>query len=222
MLTVYHRSILLYTALGKSVWFSGGISLLGALLILSASLSTPQFRGNVIALLGALFFTVYLFLVEHDSQQEGHQFWAVVGIEHLCIALWMTLFSLLFGDWQHFHPLLSKDIAVVVYIGLACTFFPVILTHFAHRYIEPLETAFISLLEPLWGVMIAHLYLGEVVPFSMYFGGGLIMSGTLLHVWSSSGLVVFRSKVKYPGPRKKDPQSIVSKCNALSSHSRIS
>jgi drug/metabolite transporter (DMT)-like permease len=93
--TVFGRS------LGKSIWTACLLSLIGVFLILRTSLSGLQLRGDIIALLGALLFTVYLFLVDQDAQQEGKQFWAILGVEHLCFALWMILFSLLFGDWQH-------------------------------------------------------------------------------------------------------------------------
>ncbi len=175
-------------SLTKSIWAACLLSLLGVLLILHASLSGGELRGDIIALLGALLFTVYLFLVDQDAQQEGRQFWAILGIEHLSFALWMMFFSLLFGDWQHFHPVLSHDIPVVLYVSLVCTFLPVILTHFAHRSIDPLETGFISILEPLWGAIIAHMYLGEVVSLPMYIGGGLIILGTIVHLVGGGNL----------------------------------
>ncbi len=178
-------------SLAKSIWVACLLSLLGVLLILHASLSGLELRGDIIALLGALLFTVYLFLVDQDAQQEGGQFWAILGIEHLSFALWMMLFSLLFGDWQHFHPVLSHDIPVILYVSLICTFLPVILTHFAHRHIDPLETGFISVLEPLWGAIIAHMYLGEVVSLPMYLGGGLIISGTIVHLIGGGNLPQF-------------------------------
>lgn len=143
MATVFRRS------LGKPVWVACGLSFVGILLIFQGSLSEAELRGDVIALIGALLFTVYLFLVEQDAQHKEQPFWALLGIEHLSLALWMTLFSLLFGDWQHFHPVLAHDIPVVLYVALACTFLPVILTHFAHRFLDPLETGFIAILEPL-------------------------------------------------------------------------
>ena len=55
------------------------------------------------------------------------------------------------------------------------------------RYIPPLEVAFISILEPIWGIIIAHLYLEEVVPHFLYLGGALILAAALLHIWSTAG-----------------------------------
>jgi drug/metabolite transporter (DMT)-like permease len=174
MATVFRRS------LGKAVWIAGGLSGVGILLMFRGSLNGTELRGEVIALLGALLFTVYLFLVEQDAHHQDQPFWALLGVEHLSFALWMTLFALLFGDWHHFHPVLAHDLPVVLYVALACTFLPVVLTHFAHRFLDPLETGFISILEPLWGILIAHLALGEVVPLSMYIGDGFILMGAVV------------------------------------------
>jgi drug/metabolite transporter (DMT)-like permease len=182
-------------SLAKSIWAACLLSLLGVLVLLHASLSSGELRGDVIALLGALLFTVYLFLVDQDAQQEGEHFWASVGIEHLSFALWMVLFALLFGDWQHFHPVLSHDIPVILYVSLACTFLPVILTHVAQRHLDPLETSFISILEPLWGVLIAHLSLGDVISLPMSIGGGLILCGTLIHLIAGGNSAPFFQRI---------------------------
>jgi hypothetical protein len=43
----------------------------------------------------------------------------------------------------------------------------------------------------LWGVLIAHLWLGEVVPLSMSVGGGLIILGTFIHLIGAGDLPHF-------------------------------
>ena len=146
-------------------------------------------------MLGALLFTVYLFLVDQDAQQEGKQFWAILGIEHLSFALWMMLFSLLFGDWQHFHPVLSHDIPVILYVALDLYISSGHPDALCAPLIDPLETGFISVLEPLWGAIIAHMYLGEVVSLPMYIGGGLIISGTIVHLIGGGNLPQFYQMV---------------------------
>jgi drug/metabolite transporter (DMT)-like permease len=47
--------------------------------------------------------------------------------------------------------------------------------------------AFLSILEPIWGIILAHLYLEEVVPHTIYLGGALILAAAFLHLWSTSG-----------------------------------
>ena len=188
-------AMVLRRSLGKAVWIAGGLSGVGILLMFRGSLSGAELRGEVIALLGALLFTIYLFLVEQDAQHQDQPFWALLGVEHLSFALWITLFALLFGDWHRFHPVLAHDLPVVLYVALACTFLPVVLTHFALRFLDPLETGFLSILEPLWGILIAHLVLGEVVPLSMYIGGGFILTGAVVQQAATSEALAVAQRV---------------------------
>ena len=172
----------------KATWMACVTSLGGTCIILAVGGSSLVIRGNIIAFLGAIFFTTYFFFVDHDHQKhDGSGMWSVIGIEHITIVLWLALITLLFGNWQHIHPELPKDVAVIIYVGGICTFLPIVLINFMQRYIPPLEVAFISILEPIWGIIIAHLYLEEVVPHSLYLGGALILAAALLHIWSTAG-----------------------------------
>jgi len=73
--------------------------------------SVGGWRGSVIAFLGGLFFTVYVFLSDSDGQNEGkHAHWPLFGIELLTMALWGNLVVLLFGDWSAVRPALPLRI----------------------------------------------------------------------------------------------------------------
>lgn len=178
--------------LTEGVWIAGTLSLLGVIILLLTAGGGIELRGDLIALLGALFFTVYLFLVDFDRNWHTDQpenkgaFWLVLGMEHLTTAFWMAFIALLFGDWQYFHPIWPKDIEIFIYTGVATTFVPVVLSMYMQRYIDPLEAAFISTLEPIFGVLIAYLYLSETLPVSSYIGGGLVVAGAIFHTWSSA------------------------------------
>jgi drug/metabolite transporter (DMT)-like permease len=185
--------IVLRRRISWPVWVAGICALLGTLIILLMSGGRLELRGNLIAFLGAILFTVYIFLVDYDRQGHSAErgkniFWLVLGIEQLTMASWITLVALLFGDWQHTHPVFPKDLEVIVYIAAATTFVPLVLATFMQKYIEPLEVAFISILEPVWGALIAHLYLGEIPPLPVYLGGCLVIAGSLFHTLNTSGI----------------------------------
>src|SRR5579862_43682 len=186
--------VILRRPFGKSVWVAGGISFAGMLVILVASGGGLEFRGDLIALLGALFFTTYIFLVDHarqeqDTQQGEHQFWLILGVENLTVAFWMMLVALLFGNWQHFHPIFPKDAIVITYAGTATAFIPVVISIFMQKHIEPLEISFIATLEPVWGTIIAYLYIGEIVSLPVYIGGALVIAGAIIHALGTSGTI---------------------------------
>jgi hypothetical protein len=97
----------------------------------------------------------------------------------------MTLIALLFGDWQQFNPIFPKDIEILLYISLGTSFVPFVISIFMQKYIEPLEVAFISILEPIWGSLIAYVYLGENASLPVYIAGVFVIAGAIFHTWST-------------------------------------
>ncbi len=165
----------------KSAWFAGLLSVAGVALLVFNS-SEGGWRGSLIAFLGGLFFTVYVFLSDSEVQSEGkHAHWPLFGIELLTMALWGNLVVLLFGDWHAVHPSLPKDIWVVLYVAGACTFVPTLIAAAMQRYITPVTVSFIYILEPVLGAFVAAYYLHEMLPLAGYIGGLLVVVGAVTH-----------------------------------------
>ena len=155
-------------------WAAGAISLGGAALLIFSS-SMGNMRGTLIAFLGGLFYTCYVFLCDHEQKDEKAA-WPLFGIELLTTAIWANLVALLFGDWQAVHPILPRDIWVVLYVSTACTFVPTLISVLLQKYISPVTVSFIYILEPVLGALIANIYLHEVLPIQGYIGGGLVVA----------------------------------------------
>lgn len=164
-------------------WLAGVISLGGAaLLIFSSSMGT--LRGTLIAFLGGLFYTFYVFLCDRE-QKNRQEAWPLFGVELLSTAVWSCLVVLLFGNWEAVHPILPKDIWIVLYVSLACTFVPTLISVLLQKYISPVTVSFIYILEPILGACIAYIYLHEVLPIQGYVGGGLVVLGALVNSWGT-------------------------------------
>lgn len=171
--------------ISKATWGAGLISLGGAfLLILNSSMGGV--RGSLIAFIGGLFCTFYVFLADHEQRGKTAH-WSLFGIQLLTMAVWANLLALLFGDWQAVHPSLPKDIWVILYISLGTTCLPTLVTVLLQRHIPPLTVSFIYILEPVLGAIFANFYLRELLPFNGYLGGALIVVGALIHTWGASG-----------------------------------
>jgi drug/metabolite transporter (DMT)-like permease len=166
----------------KATWFAGLLSVVGtALLIMNSQVGGA--RGSLIAFLGGLFFTGYVFLSEHEQKGQAEE-WPLFGIELLTMAVWASLVVLLFGDWQSFHPALPKDVWVILYVAGACTFLPTLITVLMQKYVSAVTISFIYILEPILGAIVANMYLHEALPLDGYIGGGLIVVGAIIHTWS--------------------------------------
>lgn len=168
----------------KVTWLAGVIAVIGTVLLIGY---TPMggWRGTLIAFLGGVFFTWYVFLSDHE-QKEHLAPWPLFGVELLTMAVWATLIALLFGNWQAVHPVFPKDALIILYIAGATTFLPVLITVLMQKYISPVTVSFIYILEPVLGAIIANFYLHEVLPVQGYIGGSLVVVGTIINTWGVS------------------------------------
>lgn len=171
--------------LTRRTWLAGALSVGGAAILIFSS-SMGNFRGTLIAFLGGLFYTGYVFLSDHEQKNEQAH-WPLFGVELLTTAVWANLVALLFGDWQAVHPALPKDIVVVLYVAFACTFLSTLITVLLQKHISPVTVSFIYILEPVLGALMANLYLGEVLSVQGYMGGALVVLGSIVSIWSSIG-----------------------------------
>jgi len=169
----------------KATWVAGLLSVIGTVLLIFNS-SLGGMRGMLIAFLGGLFFTGYVFLSDYEQKEERTP-WALFGIELLTMAVWANLVVLLFGDWSNLHPDLPKDGLVIVYVAVACTFLPTLITVLMQKYTSPITISFIYIMEPIFGAIVAMFYLHEVLPLAGYVGGGLVVVGAIVHTWGSAG-----------------------------------
>ncbi|GHO59540.1 DMT family transporter [Ktedonobacter robiniae] len=169
--------------LHKATWFAGLVSACGALLLI---LNSPigGLRGALIAFIGGLFCTFYVFLADHE--QRGKAYLPLFGIQLLTMAIWGNFIALLFGNWQDVHPLLPNDLWSVLYIAFGTTCLPTLITVRLQNYISPITVSFIYILEPVLGAAFANYYLHEVLPLDGYLGGVLIVAGALINTWGSA------------------------------------
>ncbi|HEY7418370.1 MAG TPA: DMT family transporter [Ktedonobacteraceae bacterium] len=193
--------LILRQAIGKMTWFAGGISVVGAVLLISNS-PMGGVRGALIAFIGGLFCTFYVFLADHEQRDQGTR-WPLLGFELLTMALWAGMIALLFGDWQAVHPALMQDSFSVLYIAFGTTFLPILITVLLQNYIKPLTVSFIYILEPVLGAIVAYIYLHEMLPLYGYVGGGLVVLGATLNTWSSAqqaaGRLPWRQRLAHIG-----------------------
>lgn len=183
LLAVIFTWVFLRQPIAKVTWFAGLVSVTGAILLM-ANADMGGLRGNLIALIGGLFCTIYIFLADHE-QKHPVSYWPLLAIELLTMALWGNLIALLFGDWNMANFVLPKDGFVLLYIGWGTVFLPTLITVLLQKHISPVTVSFITILEPILGAIVAHLYLHEVLPLDGYIGGGMIVAGVLIHTWGS-------------------------------------
>ena len=152
------------------------------LMTTSTTISLDEWRGTLLAFLGSVTYTGYIFLFDRllvgYTTERPTGFWPVLGIQLLTMAAGALVILLLFGDWHAVHPG-PTDLFALLYVGVFILLLPLLLAACLQRYVEPTSVAFIYTLEPVLGALVAFLYLHETFPLSMYVGQGLVLSGVL-------------------------------------------
>ena len=164
-------------------WIAGILSALGTLLLIleNFNITTRYWQGDILALIAPLFYAAYIFRLDYDTKNREIALWPLLGIELIVMNLVCGLGLLCFGDWSNVHHFITKDYAIILYVGLATTFLPAVISIFLQRYLSPISVAFIFILEPIWGAIIAAFYLGEKLSLRGYFGGILIVTASFLN-----------------------------------------
>jgi drug/metabolite transporter (DMT)-like permease len=184
LLAAFIAWIFLRQPVKMPTWLAGVLSVVGTILLVLCS-SSGTLRGSLIAFLGGVFFTCYVFLADY-LQKDDLAPWPLLSIELLTMALWSNLVVLLFGDWRGVHPFLPHDIWVVLYVALACTFLPTLIAVLMQKRLSPVTVSFIYILEPVLGAIIAIIYLHELLPIQGYIGGLLVVVGAIIHTWGTA------------------------------------
>lgn len=176
--------LLLRQPIHKNTWFAGVISVAGTALLIGVS-SIGGWRGTLIAFLGGIFFTFYVFLADHEQKDDVNP-WSLFAVETLTMSVCATFIALLFGNWQAVHPSLPRDGWVLLYVAGAATFLPILITVTMQKHISPVTVSFIYILEPVLGAIFANLYLHEMLPPIGYLGGGLVVVGAVIHTMGTA------------------------------------
>ncbi len=183
LLAAFFTRLVLRHPVPRLTWCAATLAILGmGLMTASTTISPDEWRGTLLAFLGSVTYTGYIFLF--DRLLVGYAidrptgFWPVLGIQLLTMAAGALVMLLLFGDWHALHPE-PRDLLALLYDGVFIILLPLLLAACLQRYVDPTSVAFIYLLEPVLGALVAFLYLHETFPLSMYVGQGLVLSGVL-------------------------------------------
>jgi drug/metabolite transporter (DMT)-like permease len=167
-------------------WFAGVLSIVGALLLVFESPVNGQWVGDLIAFAGAFFYTCYIFRVDYDTRQASIDAWLLLGVELISLIVFSLIGSSSVGNWDLSQLVGGKDLAIIIYVGIATTFLPAAIALFMQRHVSPVTVAFIYILEPIWGALVAVIYLGERLSGIGWLGGALIIAAAVVNTWRSS------------------------------------
>ncbi|ERM00799.1 hypothetical protein Q644_24870 [Brucella intermedia 229E] len=140
-----------------------------------------RFVGNLVALLGAVAYTGYIYVAERVTRDDEADVWVIFASELLTMAAYGSIHVLVMGSGR---LLLNREPSLywsACYVGIATTVVPTAISIIFQRYVPPVTTAFLYTLEPIWSAVFAAGILGEHLSARGYLGGLAILLGAALH-----------------------------------------
>ncbi len=179
LLAVAFAWLFLGRGAGRKTWIAGIVAAIGVLFVLPAF--GNRFVGNLVALLGAVAYTSYIYVAERVTRDDDADVWIIFASELLTMAAYGSILVLVMGSGR---LLLNREPSLywtACYVGIATTVIPTAISIIFQRYVSPVTTAFLYTLEPIWSAVFAAGILGEHLTARSYLGGLAILFGAALH-----------------------------------------
>jgi predicted acylesterase/phospholipase RssA/drug/metabolite transporter (DMT)-like permease len=159
------------------------LALIGAV-IMSPGLRHATNVGDVLLVLGSLFFALQITLVGLRSRSVSIVLFLLAQFMTLMIGFWLLL--LLTSIRQRtalIPPLSSRLIWEVLFAGTAATTIAYALQAWAQRYVSTIHTTILLTVEPVLTALLARWYQGDPLPVLFWLGAALIL---IAIVWTAS------------------------------------
>ncbi|WP_205408971.1 DMT family transporter [Acidiphilium sp. JA12-A1] len=182
-LAVVFSAIVLKERIPPGSYLAAALSIVGSCALIVSNLSDQsRFTGNIIAFLSNAEYVIYIFMMDRLStdNKDTINLWAV---QILTVAAISAVSYILFeafapsGVWPT-HPNWRADVPVFLYVGVFTTLVPTLGATFAQKYVSALFTSFFYLLEPIWTIILAWVFLAEKASILTYVFGLLIVAGS--------------------------------------------
>lgn len=169
------ESILKRQCPNKSVMLSILLVIIG-LYLLTVKDSFSLDRGSVYCLLAALFYAIYIIVLDRIAKNEDT---FLISIIQLGIASFLGVLVMLFVE----TPALPETPAqwwAIIGLGLICSAYGFLVQPIAQRYTSPERIGLIFSLEPVFSAILSYFFLYEVLTVKGYIGAVLIFSGVII------------------------------------------
>ncbi|GAB2685433.1 DMT family transporter [Mucilaginibacter koreensis] len=195
-------SLTLFTAVFEPLINKTKISkleILAGLLIITGIVLIFKFEvkyklGIITGLLSACLASLFSII---NSKQVKHHAAPVIAFYELVGAFfWLSLLILFTSGFRHFVIPQSHDIVYLVILGTICTSVAYVAGVSVMRELSAFKVALITNLEPVYGIMMAFVFFGDLHTMSSGFwiGAGIILSTIFLFPVAQKQLHKFRSR----------------------------
>ncbi len=152
------------------------LAVVGAFLLTTgmsfSGLSETSLRGNILVLLGGLFWAVYTVGNKWVLQHKEVRVVPLTALVLLIAAVWIFPPALMWGNQPEAPGV--QEILIIGYMIVFCTAAPFVLWTHGLRKVQPTVSAAILLMEPVFATLLAYALLGERFSTVEFTGAAMI------------------------------------------------
>ncbi len=171
LFTAVFEPLINKTRISKLEILSGVLIITGIILIFKFETQYTKgiIAGLASALLGSLFAIINSKLVKH------HQAPVIAFYELSGAFFWITLFILFTAGFNHSLALTPSDIGYLLLLGTICTSVAYVAGVYVMRDLSAFRVALITNLEPVYGIIIAFFFFGDLNKMTPGFWAGAVI-----------------------------------------------
>ena len=153
-----------------------GIATLGMALMTLRGGDLGVNSGDLLTIVGALFFALHILAVGHYSRRSGFERLSVLQVSTAAVLSLATFWwaEEVYIEWS------STVLIALAVTGLFATAAAFTIQAWAQQHTSPTRTSLIFAFEPVFAWATSFLVLGEILPGRVAAGAGLIFAGILL------------------------------------------
>ncbi|ELK48678.1 DMT family transporter [Halobacillus sp. ACCC02827] len=154
-------------------------------------LSGQALYGDSLALLGAVMVTGYFLLGQKLRQRLSLMAYTfiVYGTAAATLFLYNTAFSFPFTGYD------GRQWTVFLCLAIIPTFFGHTLFNWTIRWLSAATISMAVLLEPVGAAVLAYFFLGELITWSQFLGGSIVLFGLMLFLLSTT--ITYSKRIKH-------------------------
>lgn len=161
-------------------YWAMGIIFIGMVFLTNGQSTQFGLLGIGLSLLSALLFALYMVYSQHSN--------ACAQVDTLMVCIGSALSAWLAASLDH---TLAIPYGVIVWLNIIgvsviCTSIPILLLLKGLKHIGSLEASILSVLEPVFVLIVGILFLGETVNFMQVIGVIILLSGALMSLVTAS------------------------------------
>lgn len=133
--------------------------------------------GDFLVLVSALGIALHMIATSYFAKKNSDPL-TLCFQQYLVIAILTTISTFIYHESWLFHK--ESTLYILIYLAIFPSFLAFLFQTLGEKYLSPVNTAFICILEPIFGVSLAWIFGGETIQINQILGGIAIIVAVII------------------------------------------